>query len=174
MCRVIARPQKEEVMAKMRIGYALLLIIGVVGVVLGTVPALSQQPMGTVITLKTAPTARVVDLLGSGFSAGDIVLSRGAGDDPETGEKIGHLTVRCQRTKVAADNTWARLLCDGELRTPSGKITFAGTRRQGEDHPTGTFTITGGSADYVAAGGSVSTEDDAARNTWTFEIVDSQ
>jgi hypothetical protein len=161
-------------MSRTRIGYALLVVIMVASAVLATVPALSQQPADTVITLKIAPTARVVDLLGSGYSAGDIVLSRGVGADPETGEKIGRLTVRCQRTKVAADNTWARLLCDGELRTPSGKITFAGTRRQGEDYPTGTFAITGGSGDYVAAGGSVSTEDDAARNTWTFEIVDSQ
>lgn len=161
-------------MVRTRIGYALLVVIMAGGAVLVAVPALSQQPTATVVTLKIAPTARVVDLLGSGFSAGDIVLSRGAGADPETGEKSGHLTVRCQRTKVAADKTWARLLCDGELRTSSGTITFAGTRLQGEDHPSGTFAITGGTGNYVGTGGTVSTEDDAARNTWTFEILDSR
>jgi hypothetical protein len=161
-------------MARVRIGYVLPVVIVLAAAVLAAVPARSQQSMDTVITFKTRPTARVVDLLGSGFSAGDIVLSRGVGADPQTGETIGHLAVRCQRIQVAANDRWARLLCDGELRTPSGKITFAGTRMQGEDHPTGTFAITGGSGDYVATGGSVSTEDDAARNTWTFELVDLQ
>ncbi len=157
-------------MAKMRMGHALIVFMVVAAAVLMAVPALSQQPADTVITLKVAPTARVVDLLAKGYSAGDIVLSRGVGADPETGETIGHLTTRCQRTKVVPDGTRAWLFCDGELRTPSGKVTFAGTRRQGEDHPTGTFSITGGTGDYNGAGGSVSTEDDAGRNEWTFEI----
>ncbi len=158
-------------MTKVRAAYGLFVAVAVITAGLAGAPALSQQP-ATVITLKTAPQARVIDLLGSGTTAGDIILSRGAGADPETGNTIGHLTVRCQRTKVSADETWAWLLCDGELRTPVGKITFAGTRRQGEEHPTGTFAITGGTGDYVAAGGTASTEDDAGRNTWTFEIAD--
>jgi hypothetical protein len=159
-------------MTKIRITIALL-VVAVVGALLA-IPALSQQPATTVITLKTIPRAHVVDLLGRGPSAGDIVLSRGDGVDPDTAEEVGHLTVRCQRTKVSADRSWAWLICDGELRTPTGRITFAGTRRQGEAYPTGEFAITGGTGDYSAAGGSVSTEDDAARNTWTFEIVDLQ
>ena len=141
-------------------------------VVLISLPARPQEPTATTVTFKVAPEGRVVDLLGPGFSAGDIILSRGVGADPDSGAKVGRLTTRCQRTKVAADSSWAWLLCDGELRTPSGSLTFAGTRRQGEDHPTGTFAITGGTGDYSTAGGTVSTEDDAGRNTWTFEIVD--
>ena len=159
-------------MMKMRITVALL-VVAVVGALL-TIPALSQDPATTVITLKTIPRAHVVDLLDRGPSAGDIVLSRGDGVDPETAEMVGHLTVRCQRTKLAADKSWAWLICDGELRTPTGRIAFAGTRRQGEAYPTGEFAITGGTGDYSSAGGSVSTEDDAARNTWTFEIIDLQ
>ena len=159
-------------MTKMRITVAVL-VVAAVGALLA-IPALSQQPATTVITLKTIPKAHVVDLLGRGFSVGDIVLSRGEGVDPVTAEEVGHLTVRCQRTRVATDKSWAWLLCDGELRTPTGKIAFAGTRRQGEAYPTGEFAITGGTGDYSSAGGSVSTDDDAARNTWTFEIIDLQ
>ena len=159
-------------MVKMRITIALLVVAVVGGLLM--IPALSQQPVTTVITFKTIPKAHVVDLLDRGPSAGDIVLSRGKGLDPETAEEVGHLTVRCQRTKLAADRSWAWLICDGELRTSTGKISFAGTRRQGEAYPTGEFAITGGTGDYNSAGGSVSTEDDAARNTWTFEIVDLQ
>jgi len=159
-------------MTKMRITFALL-VVAVVGALL-TIPALSQQPAATVITFKTIPKGQVVDLLDRGASVGDIVLSRGDGLDPETADVVGHLTVRCQRTKVAADKSWAWLICDGELRTTTGKITFAGTRRQGEAYPTGEFAITGGTGDYSSAGGSVSTEDDAARNTWIFEITDLQ
>lgn len=158
-------------MTKDRVGYPLAIVV-VLSAMLVTLPALSQQATATIVTLKVIPKATVIDLLGSGFSAGDVVLSRGEGADPTTGDSVGRLTVRCQRTKVASDNRWAWLFCDGELRTPSGKITFSGTRRQGEEYPTGEFAITGGTGDYAAAGGSVSTEDDAARNTWVFEIVD--
>ena len=157
-------------MSKKRIGLALLSAV-VGGAVLTAVPAQSQQPTATTITFKIIPKARVVDLLGRGYSAGDIVLSRGVGRDPDTAERVGDLTVRCQRTKLASDGTWAWILCDGELRTPTGKITFTGSRRQGEAHPTGEFAITGGTGDYNDAGGSVSTEDDAARNTWTFDVL---
>ena len=160
-------------MTRTRIGYVMAAVI-VVGGTLISLPALSQQPPATIITLKTMPKAHVIDLLGSGSSAGDIVLSRGVGADPETGDVVGHLTVRCQRTKMSADKRWAWLLCDGELRTSSGKITFSGTRKQGEEYPTGVFAITGGTGDFAAAGGSVSTEDDAARNTWIFEVLDLQ
>lgn len=142
------------------------------GAALIALPALSQEPTTTTLTLKVAPQAKVLDLLRTGVSAGDIVLSRGVGADPESGARVGRLTTRCQRTKVSADNSWAWVLCDGELATPSGKVTFTGTRRQGEDHAAGTFAITGGTGDYSAAGGTVSTEDDAGRNTWTFEIID--
>lgn len=161
-------------MAKVRFGHLAFGLIVAVVASLAALPALSQQPSTTPITLKVIPKARVVDLLGPGFSAGDIVLSRGTGADPESGAEVGRLTVRCQRTKVAADSSWAWLLCDGELRTPSGKLAFSGTRRQGEEYPTGSFAITGGTGDYASAGGSVSTEDDAARNTWIFEIVELQ
>ena len=162
-------------MTRTRIGYVLAAAITVaLSSILMSLPARSQQPAATIITLKVIPKATVIDLLGSGFSAGDIVLSRGEGAHPDTGDIVGQLTVRCQRTKMAADKMWAWLLCDGELRTPSGKITFSGTRRQGEEYPTGEFAITGGTGDFAAAGGTVSTEDDAARNTWVFEVLDLQ
>ena len=162
-------------MTRTRVGYVVGLAITVaLSSFLMSLPARSQQPGATIITLKVIPKATVVDLLGTGLSAGDIVLSRGEGADPETGDVVGQLTVRCQRTKMSADKRWAWLLCDGELRTPSGKLTFSGTRKQGEEYPTGEFAITGGTGDFATAGGSVSTEDDAARNTWIFEVVDLQ
>jgi hypothetical protein len=141
---------------------AILVALGIAaGIVIGSVPAFSQQEeiqkatrvQIEALDLNSDDKIVDVDVARKGFSSGDGYMFRTPLLDPDTRARTGSSSANCTALHVSKNGATIVFLCDLESVFADGTIVATGSFKYAPGVEGGVTTITGGTGNYEGAAG---------------------
>jgi hypothetical protein len=159
---------------------AVLVALGIAaGIVIGSLPASSQQEQGQkaarvqieALDLNKDDLVVSADLKRKGWSSGDTYMFRSPLLDANSRKPMGGIKVHCTALHVSKKGDTTVFLCDLESAFADGKIVSTGSFTFAPKVDGGETTITGGTGDYEGAAGTMTLKFNSNSTSLTYDFA---